>query len=141
MNAQLAIELGSAILPAVIQEILAALEEGLDEKAAVQRALERMHATALPEPVLDELVEKFRKARERAAPRLGAPTDLDAIRAALTQPSVRAALQLEGWRPPAGMTAGTTGIPDGILVDPRHVTQATAAVRPREDEPTQTVKK
>ncbi|AKF06093.1 hypothetical protein [Sandaracinus amylolyticus] len=59
----IAIGLGTALLPPLIEEIKAALEEGLDEKAATERALERMRAAALPAPVSAEIAARFAAAR------------------------------------------------------------------------------
>lgn len=65
MNAAaIAVQLGAALLPGLIEEIESALREGLDEEAATQRALERMRARELPDAVGAELAEKFRRARE-----------------------------------------------------------------------------
>lgn len=62
-----AIALGAALLPTLIEEIAAALGEGLDEKAATERALERMRARAIPGAVSGEIAERFRAARELGA--------------------------------------------------------------------------
>lgn len=61
--ASTAITLGAALLPPLIEEIKAALDEGLDEKQATERALERMRAAGLPEPVSDEIARRFAAAR------------------------------------------------------------------------------
>lgn len=60
---QAAIAIGAALLPTLIEEIGAALGEGLDEKAATARALERMRAKAVPDAVSDAIAEKYRQAR------------------------------------------------------------------------------
>jgi diphthamide synthase (EF-2-diphthine--ammonia ligase) len=62
-----AVQLAAAVLPTLIEEIASALAEGLDERAAVARALERMRATALPAAVSGEIASHFAAARERLA--------------------------------------------------------------------------
>jgi hypothetical protein len=58
-----AIAIGAALLPTLIEEIGAALGEGLDEKAATERALERMRARAIPASISAEIADKYRRAR------------------------------------------------------------------------------
>lgn len=61
-----AVALGAALLPMLIEEIAAALSEGLDEKAATERALERMRAKPVPPSLDEQIAERFRVAREKA---------------------------------------------------------------------------
>lgn len=69
----IAIGLGAALLPPLVAEIQAALEEGLTQEQATQRALERMRAVPLPDPVSGEIARRFALARAALQPPIALP--------------------------------------------------------------------
>lgn len=61
------VEIAGSLLAPLAREIAAALDEGLDEQAATQRALERMQATPLPPALLPRVRKLVADARAKRA--------------------------------------------------------------------------
>lgn len=62
---EIGLELTKELLVPLATEIARAIEEGLDEQAATDRALERLRATPLPAPVLPRVRRLIAEARAK----------------------------------------------------------------------------
>lgn len=67
MSLAAGIEIAGALLAPLATEIGKALDEGLDEGAATERALERLRATPLPAPLLPRVRRLVAEARAKRA--------------------------------------------------------------------------
>lgn len=72
--AAVAVQLGAAVLPTLIEEITNLIESGVSEEEATRAALERLGARELPAPVSAIIRERYARARaEQLGPAAATP--------------------------------------------------------------------